>query len=295
MFITLRYGCVLNNGHLMSEADTKAFGTYELTGLHKRLLSMAQNQPANWLGRRVALALRKIILKTYKDSCIDAELEGLKIRFHTNDNVSERKYLFTPQFFDVSERRLIADHLPKTGGVFIDIGANAGIYTLTAAKYMVDNCRLLAIEPNPVVKSRLENNLSFNAFTADIQVLPVGISDKSGSFTLYLDKTNLGGSSLHEGRDNQGEGIEIPCYPLKEVLAENKIEKIDILKIDIEGAEEQALRPFFQHSDRSLWPRHMIIENDARQWESGLIDWLCEDARGYTHVKTTRMNIILSL
>jgi FkbM family methyltransferase len=273
--------------------QSEDFGAYALKGVHKSLLSMAQAQPKNWVGRRVALALRKIILKTYRGHLIDSTLDGLKIRFHTKDNVSERKYLFTPQFFDVFERDLIAKKLPKDG-VFVDIGANAGLYTLTAAKHLGDKGRTISVEPNPVVRQRLEQNLKFNNFPAKVATIPCGVSDSNGSFTLYIDKTNLGGSSLHAGRDNQGEGIEIPCRTLADILDESKISKIDILKIDIEGAEEQALRPFFEMADQDLWPDHMIIENDAKQWESGLIDWLIDKERGYALIKTTRMNIVLS-
>jgi len=269
------------------------FGTYELSDLRARLLRNAQLQPKNWCGRRLALLFRKVFLKTYHGHIIDAELDGLKMRFHLNDNVSERKYLFTPQFFDVDERDLIAKNLPEHG-VFIDIGANAGIYTLTAAKYLGALGRVISIEPNPVVRKRLEDNWSFNDFKCQHDILPIGVSDQGGSFDLYLDTTNLGGSSLVEGRKNQEKKIEIKCYPILDVLKDQKIDKIDILKIDIEGAEERALRPFFETADSAVFPDHIIIENDKAQWESGLIDWLTSEMCQYNLIKETRMNIILS-
>ena len=271
------------------------FGAHSLSGWRARALSMAQSTPKNWGGRRLALALRKLVLKSGHFDAIDAEVEGVKIRCHMNDNVSERKFLFTPQFFDVAERDLIATHLPKDG-VFIDIGANAGLYTLWAAKNMGVKGHVYAIEPNPVVRSRLEHNLSYNAFAPHIEILPWGVSDAKGHFQLHLDKTNLGGSSLVEGRSHQeGEHIDIECFPLIDILDTYKIKKIDMLKIDIEGAEAKALMPFFNGADRGFWPKYLIIENDPAQWESGLIDFLTKDDDKYILRETTRMNFILEL
>lgn len=275
------------------------FGTYALTGVSGRLLKRAQTRPPTWWGRRMALLLRKVVLKTQRPVQhpvqIDAHLDGLNIRFHMGDNVSERKYLFTPQFFDVFERQCIAEHLPPDG-VFIDIGANAGLYTLTAAKHLSKSGRVLAIEPNPKVSKRLESNIGFNDFSCQIDILPYGVADENKTADLYLDPTNLGGSSLLQTRqeDHQnGQSLTIEIRTLSDLLAEQNVHAIDILKIDIEGAEEKALRPFFKTAPRSLWPRHMIIENDPAQWESGLIDWLTDDTRGYDLIKTTRMNIVL--
>ena len=56
-------------------------------------------------------------------------MDGLQFEFFLRDNNSEKKYLFMPWRFDERERRFLVDSIPADG-VFVDIGANVGIYTL---------------------------------------------------------------------------------------------------------------------------------------------------------------------
>jgi len=264
--------------------------THVLTGYRARALQMAQKMPANWLGRRLALLLRKIVLKSGAGPVIDAAVGPIRMRFHTGDNVSERKFLFTPQFFDVFERRLIAEHLPPDG-VFVDIGANAGIYSLWAAYYLTGGGRVLAFEPNPVMAERFIFNAMVNKTWGRIRLEKIGISDEDGTFTLYLDDSNLGGSSLvASGRGDTSQSMKIPCRPLLDALQDHNLQHIDILKIDIEGAEDKALIPFLKEADPGLYPGYIILENSPTQWVQDLPAAL-ENA-GYSLLKTTRMNRI---
>lgn len=276
----------------MNQNKPENFGTYSLPDFGQKLMKIAQGFPATWMGRRGALAMRKIVSKLYKKDVIDAEVEGVRVRCHMNDNVSERKFLFTPQFFDVDERKLISAELPRDG-IFLDIGANAGLYTLWASKHLGDDGKCISIEPNPAVRRRLQENLALNGFTERVKIIPFGVSDAAGHFTLYLDEKNLGGSSIVKTHDKKSSAIDVKCYPLADILNDCQIDKLDILKIDIEGAEAKVLRPFFDTVDASLYPGHMIIENSQDVRESGLIDYLMAD-KGYRLVKTTRMNFILS-
>ena len=270
------------------------FGFYKLNEYQDKLLLKAQEQKVSWIGRRMALLCRKAVLKTYKQNVIDANVKNLKMRFHLRDNVSERKFLFMPQFFDVFEHNLIKNKLPEDG-VFIDIGANSGIYTLTAAKYMSDKGKVISVEANPEVVKRLEYNVELNGKSNIVTIVPIGVSDKDGVFSLCLDPTNLGGSSIALGRsaNNNSNNIEIPCRPLLSVIRDNKIKKIDILKVDIEGAEDKALIPFLKNADKSLFPKFIILENSTNDWKMDLQSYL-KDAE-YEMIKETRMNLIFKL
>jgi FkbM family methyltransferase len=272
----------------MSEmADISSpFGKYFLNRREQQLLRWAQHMPVSWLGRRAALILRKSVLVN-GHVIVDAVAEGLKFRLYMRDNVSERKFLFMPQFFDRFERDLLKKRL-REGAVFIDIGANAGIYTMTAAACVGETGRVLAIEPNPAVLDRLKFNLTLNGFERRVLVEPSCVSDTEGMVTLTLDDTNLGGSSLVAARSEKT--LEVACYPLLMVLKKHGIEKIDALKIDIEGAEDLALAPFLESAPKDLLPRIMIIENSRRQWRRDLEGAL--KAAGYLLIETTRMNMV---
>jgi len=259
------------------------FGIYALAGWRAVLLSFAQSLPANWFGRRLALFSRKLVLRKGPD-IVDATVENIRFRLHMRDNVSERKYLFLPQFFDAFERAELRRRL-STQSVFVDIGANAGIYTLTAA---ATGARVIAVEPNPVVLARLQYNLAANDLSENVTTVQKGISDARGIFDLVLDDTNLGGSSLVAARS--GRALQIDCDLLQDIVQQNGVEKIEAMKIDIEGAEDRALFPFFENAPETLFPKVLIMENSEDQWQRDLPALL--RAKGYRALKTTRMNVI---
>lgn len=265
---------------------TSPFGTYLLPSREARFLRWTQGMPAGWLGRRAALILRKTVL--VKDHLIvDAVVEGMKMRAYMRDNASERKYLFTPQFFDPTERSLVRERL-KPGGVFVDVGANAGIYSLTAAALVGETGHVLAIEPNPVVLDRLRFNMALNGFERRTLIEQSCVWDAEGVVELTLGDTNLGGSSLVAERS--GKKITVSAHPLLTILRKHHLQKVDALKIDIEGAEDRALVPFFVAAPKDLQPALLIVENSQKQWKSDLMGAL-KDA-GYRLVETTRMNLV---
>ena len=276
--------------------NTNDFGKYSLTGWRARLLNLAQTMPATWLGKRLALICRKLVLKN-GPAIIDSTIDQIHFRLHMRDNVSERKFLFLPQFFDVYERKLLNQHL-GSNSVFVDIGANAGIYTLTAA---ARGAKVLAVEPNPAVLERLYFNLVANDLSEKVATVQKGVANTTGSFELKLDPDNLGGSSLltrnsvtksSDTRKNAA-SLTINCDLLENILLHAGINSIDILKIDIEGAEDQALIPFFETASKSLYPQFFIIENSEQQWQHDLPALF--ESHDYQRIKRTRMNSIWQL
>jgi len=255
------------------------------------LIHIAQRCPRNWFGRQIALLLRKIVMLS-NPQALDTAVGAIRLRCYLHDNVSERKFLFLPWLYDQRERDLIAKQLPENG-VFVDIGANAGIYTLWACQYLTGQGTVIAIEPNPTVFERLLFNLRINQGLKtewpQVRTLAIAISDQDGEMDLYLDRSNLGGASLVSHKDGAAR-IQVSCRPLQQVLIESGVDRVDILKIDIEGAEDLALLPFYQSASASLWPRYLIIENSEHLWRGDLVSVLRQ--RGYAVVCRTRMNTV---
>lgn len=255
------------------------------------LISLAQNCPHNWLGRQMALILRKLVL-VFGRQPLDTAVGNIRLRCYLNDNVSERKFVFLPWLYDQAERDLIAGLLPADG-VFVDIGANVGIYSLWACQYLSSQGTVLAIEPNPRVFERLVFNLEANrSLRADwprILTAALAVSDRDGIIDLNLDHTNLGGSSLVAHSDSRDK-IHVQSQPLLAILTEFGIERINILKIDIEGAEDIALLPFLSAADDHLLPQFIIIENSEHLWRSDLSAAIQD--RGYAVEFRSRMNTV---
>lgn len=265
------------------------FGAYALTPLQNSLLKQAQAMPVNWCGRRGALILRKIVLSGGLARA-DVMVEGLKFRLYLTDNVSERKFLFMPQFFDRYERDLLRARL-RPGDFFVDVGANAGIYSLTAAAAVGSGGHVLAIEPNPVVLNRLLFNALQNGFESVIAAEQSGVSDVVGQFDLVLDESNLGGSSLVTARSDKS--ISVPCHTLLDIVQRHRFPRIDAMKMDIEGAEDRALIPFLERAPREILPRVLILENSVKDWKRDLQGALRQS--GYKLLRTTRMNLVWEL
>ena len=82
----------------------------------------------------------------------------------------------------------------------------------------------------------------------------------------------------------------MPTRRLDSVLAARGIDRIDALKIDIEGSEDQALGPFFRSAPESLWPKAVLIEDCFQDhWKENCIDLMTE--RGYRMEFRGKLNI----
>lgn len=251
---------------------------------------LAQAMPKNWFGQQIAQVLRKVVMQ-FADLPIQCEVDELKFEFHLRDNNSEKKYLFMPWRFDSAERERLVSSIPKNG-VFVDIGANVGIYTLFVAKHLNNEGRVVSFEPNPSAHKRLAKNVALNedVLSTTISLLQLGVADTDSTFELRLDRDNLGGSSLVV---ESGEVVQVHCKPLLEVLESLGIERVNGLKIDIEGAEDVALTPFLTQAPRSMLPDIIVIENSEHLWKTDLFALI--RSSGYSLKLKTRMNSVYQL
>lgn len=142
-----------------------------------------------------------------------------------------------------------------------------------------------------MVLSRLLFNAQINGFEKRIALEPSGISDTEGQFDLTLDDSNLGGSSLVTSRSDRK--ISVRCYKLLSIAEKYHLRKINALKIDIEGAEDKALIPFFAEAPRGIYPKLIILENSPHHWEKDLPGTLAKT--GYRLIRTTKMNQVWEL
>ncbi|NMT65301.1 FkbM family methyltransferase [Marinobacter orientalis] len=273
------------------------FGNRKPPAFWQSLIALCHDNNGGIISRTVAPLIRKMIVKQKSLLPVDIEVEGINLRCQFTDNYSEKKFVFTPWRYDRAEREMLSQALNE-GGTFVDIGANIGIYTLTAVAAMGSHKgRIIAFEPNPATLARLRFNIQANSQFAknNILVLNHGIADEETSFFLQHDANNLGKSSIRnvesesDTSDNK-QGITIKCRPLLPVLSELEINEIDALKIDIEGAEDLALTPFLNSAPDSLLPRLLIIENSEHQWKSDLFQTI--RSRGYALIQRGKMNSI---
>ncbi len=267
------------------------YGTYEPSIFARYLIYFTRKLPTNWLGRRLMFMLRRIAALGVS-SQVDTELFGFPMRLQSSGNVSERRALYAPQFFDFEERQALAS-LAKDHAVFIDIGANMGLYSfsIAAAFRNYENTRILAIEPHPITSRRLAFNLSLNLGLPIEQVF-IGVGAHDGVAKMITPSKNLGESRLlGKGENAAGEINEIQVKTLLGLLEEKSIDRLDGMKIDIEGHEEAVLVPFLEQAPENLLPRLMVIENNQLKWKRDLL--ALAKSKGYISELITRTNVIL--
>ena len=260
------------------------FLTYSPTSIQNWLIGFSRASDTKPYGKLIASVVRRII----GARIFDIETWGVKMRLDPNRNVAEKRLLFAPSRFDIKEREYLAAHL-KTGDIFIDIGANIGGYSMWAAKCVGKNGKVLALEPQPKVLERLSANASFNP-ELPIIILPIAAGETKSKMQMSISASNDGEGSLARATQSGG-FIEVEVMPLVDILAHQNIDRIDGLKIDVEGFEESVLLPFFANAPQSIWPKIIVLERGDGEWKTDLKGHLLEI--GYALIDTTRMNYVL--
>ena len=267
-----------------------------LTAMQRRLRAAGHRLPHNWLGKRAAsLLLRAAGGKRQRAFEVDV-FGGARARLHPFDNISEKRVFITEQFWEAPERAALSDVIARCGDRvrFADVGANAGLYTLYVATRCAARGQALSavlVEPDPVMRARAEANLALSRIEAT--VLPWAASEAAGRLTLTLHTRNRGENSVETANaDPDGERIEVAARPLADVFAA-LAGRPDVMKIDIEGAEAQAVRGMTAGCDPSLWPRFIQMEGAQGGRNDEAIRTLT--GAGYTVVWSGRGNLLLEL
>lgn len=273
---------------------TDSFGAHAPGALTSAILGVTRAMPDSWLGRRIALALRKLAIRGLKGAPVDVEALGGRMRLHPYRNICEKKVLFTPQYFDPQELAILGRHVDQAraagrGFHFIDIGANVGAYSVFVAARAGAEARVLAIEPQPDIFERLTFNIRQCPWPT-VKAIACAVADKSGELTLFLDPDNSGKSSLKVLASSAARTIRVPAIPLLQLLDDEHFHRIDGIKLDVEGAEDIILEPFLRTAPDALLPRLIVMEDGSGRWQIDLPELV--RARGYRQVLRTRLNFV---
>jgi FkbM family methyltransferase len=125
----------------------------------------------------------------------------------------------------------------REGDVIVDAGANVGDFTLLAAIRTGPNGRVIAIEPEPRNASLLRRNLAINNLS-NVIVVEAALSDSVGTATFKREGIY---SRLLNEDDRYEYALKVGTITLDRLKADLKLSRIDIVKMDIEGGEVDAL------------------------------------------------------
>jgi FkbM family methyltransferase len=127
----------------------------------------------------------------------------------------------------------------RPGDIVLDCGANVGVYAQTA---LATGAKLVvAIEPAPENLECLRRNLARDIADGRVVVCPKGVWDKEDTLTLNRDPKNSARDSLFPLQGSSIDELQVPLTTIDKLVADLNLPRVDFIKMDIEGAERNAV------------------------------------------------------
>ncbi len=275
------------------------FGRLRLPPSVEYFRAVANKIEDGTLSRRFMSIARWLCLVGRPDP-IDIEVfHGGRVRLYPRSNRCERRVFLGVNSWELRERAIVVQQMANAPQdrpfVFVDGGANVGLYSLYVvgeARRLRRDSKIIAVEPDPQNLSRLRYNLQASE-AREVTVAPFALGEEAGQSMLLSDQPNRGEVRLARNDREAEQGIPVELKPLAAILADAGVDHVDVLKLDIEGAELPVLRGFFAQTPRSLWPRLITLEIGKYSRESEAMT-LCIDV-GYELTDIIHVNAILHL
>jgi FkbM family methyltransferase len=239
---------------------------YDVESLRVRFAWLRQTK---WYCQNPWRATAKFIGWLVRDS-IDKER-----LFQTSDGVL---LVSMPANFSAMAMYLLSDRDPEiqsvirrtvpSGGIFVDVGANTGTYTVRASQVVGREGRVVAIEAHPFTFGFLQRTIAMNGFT-NIAALNIAVGDTRQNVCMKYARLNPG--ETHVSPDGH---TEVMMLPLDDCMAELDVAAIDYLKIDVEGYELFVLRGARRiiEASRGIIVQTEQNESHARRYGHSVMD-----------------------
>lgn len=176
---------------------------------------------------------------------LDSLFANYLVTFDLNKHISRMAYF---GLFEVETQRLVRARL-RPGDVFFDVGANIGVFSLLAASCVGDIGQVHAFEPIAANIAVLQAAIKHNHIS-QITVHPIAVGGSVGSQTLYIGtpetspdwQYELDGWASKVPSQRRPLTITVPLTSLDTVVQQHHLSRVDLIKLDIEGGELDALR-----------------------------------------------------
>jgi len=264
------------------------FGTYTLPAKRETIRAAAIGHAASRMGKWQISLARKRAIKGLSEP-FDVEVaDGVKARLYPSTNRCEKRALCGVQIWDAVERGALQNAIAEPSDapfVFLDVGANVGLYSLFAnfyAQIAGREIRIVAVEPSSEMGKRLTVNAQ--ASGAQVELIRSAIATEAGDVFLSDGGGNRGEGQLAE------RGESVMAMTLLQLCKTIGVTRIDALKLDIEGLDLAVLTQFFEQAHEPLHPELMILELDVTS-AAQLIE--LTRAHDYLITERTRMNVVV--
>lgn len=193
-------------------------------------------------GRNPMLKLRWYLWRRSRGVFVVNWFNNLKIHLYPKNEIS--RAIFLTGYYEPNQFAIL-NKILKPGMTFIDAGANMGLYTLFAASKVCDHGAVLAIEPSYREFQRLVQQVNLNALV-NVHCLQIALSNKRSKAELLVAVQDYSGhNTLGDFGYNivHSSGTEVVSTDKLDYIVQNEgLQQVDIIKMDIEGAEFFALQ-----------------------------------------------------
>lgn len=142
--------------------------------------------------------------------------------------------------YEPAKHAIIRRHL-RPGMTFVDAGANFGVFTLQAARLVGSSGRVISIEPAPDTFKYLQRSVDLNRY-ANTRVMPIALSDRDGSANLQILRLSTAHTLAPLGPQyDYLPKVTVPTMTLDSIVAELALERVDMIKIDVQEVELEVL------------------------------------------------------
>jgi FkbM family methyltransferase len=134
----------------------------------------------------------------------------------------------------------LRENLSK-GDVYIDCGGHIGLFAIVGARLVGETGRVFSFEPTPLSRSVLEKTVPLNNYQNIVTVRAEAVSRTSGIATFFDTGTEISNANSLVKTDKQGGSLEVKTVSLDGFVNEHGLQRIDCIKMDVEGSEMDAL------------------------------------------------------
>lgn len=224
---------------------------------------------------QLADALRPLLLPLRGDADCTVRMKDGSVMTWDARDAAEGRAIFLGEWDDVLRAAVVA-RIDRSS-VVLDVGASVGAWTVPLARALGPAARVYAFEPVPSNRRRLERTVAANRLT-NVTVSALALGDGSRQVDMWLRSSVTGAETGTAAIVAAGGGhLTVEMRPLDEWVDAMALQRLDFIKLDVEGAELMVLegahrtitrfRPLILAEFESYWmSTHGRTADDVRRW-----------------------------
>lgn len=236
---------------------------------------VARRRNEEWTERVRRASANLFVRELFKGDRVTVTRLGLTFDLNLSDNLQRELFLtgtYEPDFMGFLEAQV------RPGDTYIDVGGHIGLDAFVAARKMAGCGRVFCFEPSPDSAESVRVGAARNGLASLVTVIECGLANDNGRLVLRTDPYYLPDDQGTRSRYNDGDVVvDAPLRRFDDWAAETGLERMDVVKLDIEGGEYEALVGMGGRL-HTMQPRLVVVEVvDRRLRQAGASTAMLDD------------------